>query len=48
MRNRQVLSISAVARASRRCFRRIRDQDLADLLGPVAEAPPEPGPATAE
>ena len=32
----------------RRCFRRIRDQELSDLLGPTAEAPPEPGPATAE
>jgi proteasome alpha subunit len=34
--------------ATRRCFRRIRDQELVDLLGPVADAPPEPGPATAE
>jgi len=34
--------------SSRRCFRRIRDQELADLLGPAAEADPEPGPATAE
>jgi proteasome alpha subunit len=34
--------------ASRRCFRRIRDAELADLLGPPADAPPEPGPATAE
>jgi len=34
--------------SSRRCFRRVRDQDLADLLGPTAEADPEPGPATAE
>jgi len=32
----------------RRCFRRIRDQELTDLLGPAASAPPEPGPATAE
>ncbi len=34
--------------AVRRCFRRIRDQELADLLGPAAAVPPEPGPATAE
>jgi len=34
--------------AARRCFRRIRDKELADLLGPPAAAPPEPGPATAE
>ncbi len=34
--------------AMRRCFRRIRDQELSDLLGPEASAPPEPGPATAE
>jgi len=34
--------------AARRCFRRVGDQELADLLGPAAEAPPEPGPATAE
>ena len=32
----------------RRCFRRIRDGELADLLGPLAAADPEPGPATAE
>ncbi len=32
----------------RRCFRRIRDQDLVDLLGPPALADPEPGPAIAE
>ncbi len=32
----------------RRCFRRIRDQELIDLLGPPALADPEPGPATAE
>jgi proteasome alpha subunit len=34
--------------AVRRCFRRIRDGALVDLLGPAADAPPEPGPATAE
>jgi proteasome alpha subunit len=34
--------------ATRRCFRRIRDGDLADLLGTTADAPPEAGPATAE
>jgi proteasome alpha subunit len=34
--------------SSRRSFRRIRDQELADLLGPAAAVPPEPGPATAE
>ena len=32
----------------RRCFRRIRDQELIDLLGPPALAGPEPDPATAE
>ena len=32
----------------RRCFRRIRDQELADLLGLTTAAPPEPSPATAE
>ena len=34
--------------AARRCFRRIRDGELAELLGPLAAAEPEPGPATAE
>ena len=32
----------------RRCFRRIRDQELIDVLGPPALADAEPGPATAE
>ncbi len=34
--------------ANRRCFRRIRDQELRELLGPPAQVDPEPGPATAE
>ena len=43
------LEVALLERGStRRCFRRIRDQELADLLGPSAAVPPEPGPATAE
>ncbi len=43
------LEVALLERGSRRrCFRRIRDQELIDLLGPPALVDPEPGPATAE
>jgi proteasome alpha subunit len=43
------LEVALLERGStRRCFRRVRNGDLADLLGPAADVPPEPGPATAE